>query len=267
MAYHNPQHIARLAIEAGTKKVHLPFLSVLLLGFLGGAFISIGYLADIRVIASLPHEWGSFSAFLGAAVFPVGLMLIIIAGGELLTGNMMAVSMACLAKRITAAQLIKNWFWITISNFIGALFVAYFFGHIAELTASGPYLEKTVSTAAAKLESEPLAVLFSAIGCNWLVGMAVWMAYGADGIGGKILAIWFPIMAFVAIGFQHVVANMFIIPAAIFEGHFNWMDYFRNFILVFIGNAIGGTLFVSVFYWTAYRQELVPDSSFESKEE
>lgn len=79
MAYHNPQHIARLAIEAGTKKVHLPFLSVLLLGFLGGAFISIGYLADIRVIASLPHEWGSFSAFLGAAVFPVGLMLIIVA--------------------------------------------------------------------------------------------------------------------------------------------------------------------------------------------
>ncbi|RJS60319.1 formate/nitrite transporter family protein [Bacillus sp. PK3_68] len=267
MAYHSPQQIAQLAVETGARKVHLPLHSMLLLGFLGGAFISLGYLLDIRVVASLPHEWGSFSAFLGAAVFPVGLMLIIIAGGELLTGNMMAVSMACLAKRVTVAQLAKNWFWITISNFIGALFVAYFFGHIAELTAAGPYLEKTVATAQAKLEANPLAAIFSAIGCNWLVGLAVWMAYGAEDIGGKILAIWFPIMAFVAIGFQHVVANMFVIPAAIFAGYFNWGDYFYNFILVFIGNAIGGSLFVSAFYWIAYRRELAPVSNTESKEE
>ncbi|KMY55302.1 formate/nitrite transporter [Bacillus sp. FJAT-27231] len=260
MAYHSPQQIAQLAIEAGTKKVHLPFPSVLLLGFLGGAFISIGYLLDIRVVASLPHEWGSFSAFLGAAIFPVGLMLILIAGGELLTGNMMAVSIACLAKRVHIAQLIKNWFWITLSNFIGALFVAYCFGHLAELTTTGPYLDKTIATAQAKIEASPLAAICSAIGCNWLVGLAVWMSYGAEDIGGKILAIWFPIMAFVAIGFQHVVANMFVIPAAIFAGHFNWGDYFYNFIFVFIGNAIGGSVFVSAIYWLSYRRELTSDS-------
>nr|WP_286182658.1 formate/nitrite transporter family protein [Bacillus sp. ISL-55] len=242
-----------MTVEHGQKKANLPFSSILVLGFLGGAFISLGYLLDIRVVASLPEEWGTFSTLIGAAVFPVGLILIIIAGGELLTGNMMAVSMAYLSKKISIGKLIKNWFWITLFNFIGALFVAFFFGHVAELTSSGPYLDKTVAMAGGKLEHDFLSSLVSAIGCNWLVGLAVWLAYGAEDIGGKILAIWFPIMAFVAIGFQHVVANMFVIPAAIFSGYYSWTDFIGNFIPVFIGNAIGGTVFVSMFYWIAYR--------------
>lgn len=253
MAFHAPFKIAHLTAEHGQKKANLPFSSVLVLGFLGGAFISLGYLLDIRVIANLPEAWGTFSTLIGASVFPVGLILIIIAGGELLTGNMMAVSMAVLTKRISLGRLVKNWFWITVFNFIGALFVAYFFGHVAGLTSQGPYLEKTVAIAGGKLDEGFLASLVSAIGCNWLVGLAVWLAYGAEDIGGKILGIWFPIMAFVAIGFQHVVANMFVIPAAIFSGYYSWQDYIGNFIPVFIGNAIGGSVFVSMFYWIAYR--------------
>lgn len=265
MAYHPPYKIAQLTVEHGQKKANLPFSSVLVLGFLGGAFISLGYLLDIRVVASLPEEWGTFSALIGAAVFPVGLILIVIAGGELLTGNMMAVSMAYMSKRISVVQLLKNWFWITLFNFIGALFVAYFFGQVAELTSSGPYLDKTVAIAGGKLEHGFLSSLVSAIGCNWLVGLAVWLAYGAEDIGGKILAIWFPIMAFVAIGFQHVVANMFVIPAAIFSGYYSWFDFIGNFIPVFIGNAIGGTVFVSMFYWIAYRGTMEPGSKKEPK--
>ncbi len=265
MAYHPPYKIAQLTVEHGQKKANLPFSSVLVLGFLGGAFISLGYLLDIRVVASLPEEWGTLSTLIGAAVFPVGLILIIIAGGELLTGNMMAVSMAYLAKRISLGLLLKNWFWITLFNFIGALFVAYFFGQVAELTSSGPYLDKTVAIAGGKLEHGFMAALVSAIGCNWLVGLAVWLAYGAEDIGGKILAIWFPIMAFVAIGFQHVVANMFVIPAAIFSGYYSWLDFFENFIPVFIGNAIGGAVFVSVFYWIAYRGTMEIGSRKETK--
>jgi formate transporter len=265
MAYHPPYKIAQQTVEHGQKKAHLPFSSVLVLGFLGGAFISLGYLLDIRVVASLPEEWGTLSSLIGAAVFPVGLILIIIAGGELLTGNMMAVSMAYLAKRISLGMLLKNWFWITLFNFIGALFVAYFFGQIAELTSSGPYLDKTVAIAGGKLDQGFIASLVSAIGCNWLVGLAVWLAYGAEDIGGKILAIWFPIMAFVAIGFQHVVANMFVIPAAIFSGYYSWSDFIRNFIPVFIGNAIGGAVFVSMFYWIAYRGTMEPESRKETK--
>ncbi|MCI2256381.1 formate/nitrite transporter family protein [Domibacillus sp. PGB-M46] len=252
MGFQPPKKIAQIAVETGKTKAELPLQSMLLLGFLGGAFIAIGYLLYIRVTGDLPAEWGSFGQFLGAAVFPLGLVLIIVAGGELLTGNMVAVTIACLHKKITAGQLFSNWFWITISNFVGALFVAYVFGHLVGLTETGPFLDKTVHTAAAKIETGFWQSFFSAIGCNWLVGLAVWQSYGAEDISGKILAVWFPIMGFVAIGFQHVVANMFIIPAAIFAGHADWGDYIQNFVPVFLGNAAGGALFVALIYWLAY---------------
>lgn len=258
MGFHSPQEIAQIAVDAGIKKASLSLRSMLVLGFLGGAFISLGYLLDVRVTADLQKDWGTFGAFLGASVFPVGLILIIIAGGELLTGNMMAVSIACLSRKVTLGRLFVNWFWITITNFIGALFVAYFFGHIVGLTETEPFLHKTVALAQAKIASGFWPALVSAIGCNWLVGLAVWLAYGAEDISGKILGIWFPIMAFVAIGFQHIVANMFIIPAAIFAGYSTWGEYLTNFVPVFIGNAIGGGLFVALIYWVAYMGELKP---------
>ena len=100
----------------------------------GGAFISLGYLLDIHVIGTMPKYWGSFSSFLGAAVFPIGLILVILAGGELVTGNMMTVSMAWFQKKITLFYFIRNLVIVTFSNFIGAVFVAYFFGHIVGLT-------------------------------------------------------------------------------------------------------------------------------------
>ncbi|WML48048.1 formate/nitrite transporter family protein [Neobacillus sp. PS3-34] len=253
MAFHSPQQTALLAVEAGSRKATLPLRSMLVLGFLAGAFISIGYLLDLRVTANLPKEWGTFGSFLGASVFPVGLILIIIGGGELLTGNMMAVPMAFLSKKISAGRLMNNWFWITISNFIGAVFVAYIFGHITGLTENGPFLTKTISMAQAKLDEGFAESFFSGIGCNWLVGMAVWLSYSSQEVSGKLLGIWFPIMAFVAIGFQHVVANMFIIPAAIFAGHFTWMDYLANFVPVYLGNAVGGSIFVAGAYWLSYK--------------
>lgn len=256
MAFHSSQQIAELAVEAGFKKASMRAAHTLLLGFLGGAFISFGFLLDIRVIADLPQEWGSFSSLLGGAVFPVGLMLIIIAGGELLTGNMMALPITVLAKRATLTQLLKNWLLVLVSNFIGAIFVAYFFGHIAGLTETGVFLTKTVAIAEAKVDETFIKTLISAIGCNWLVCLGIWLAFGADDIGGKILAIWFPIMAFVAIGFQHVVANMFVIPAAIFAGHLTWGDYAANFVPVLIGNVIGGGVFVALIYWMVHKDSL-----------
>lgn len=252
MAYRNPSQIAQITIETGTRKANLPVLSQFILGFLAGAFIALGFLLDIRVIANVPKEWGSFANFLGAAVFPLGLVLVIIAGGELLTGNMMSMTLAALARTITVRKLVQGWFWVTVSNFLGAVFVAYMFGHVAGLTAEGPFLAKTVAIAEAKLHDTFIQAFVSGIGCNWLVTLAVWLSYGAEDIGGKILAIWFPVMAFVAIGFQHVVANMFVIPAAIFAGHATWADWFRNFVPVFLGNAVGGSVFVALLYWIVY---------------
>ncbi len=159
---------------------------------------------------------------IGAAVFPVGLILVVLAGAELITGNMMSVAMALFSRKISVKELAINWGIVTVMNLIGALFVAYFFGHLVGLTETGPYLEKTVAVAQGKLDMSFGKVLISGIGCNWLVCLAVWLSFGAQDAAGKILGIWFPIMAFVAIGFQHVVANMFVIPAAIFAGSFTW---------------------------------------------
>ncbi|XJZ29027.1 formate/nitrite transporter family protein [Bacillota bacterium Lsc_1132] len=255
MGYHKPERIAELAIEAGVNKTKLPIPNVFMLAFLGGAFISLGFLLDIRVIGNLPQQWGSFASFLGAAVFPVGLILIVLGGGELITGNMMSVSMAFYSKKIKLKHLLNNWVWVTLGNLVGALFIAYFFGHIVGLTETGPFLTKTVAIAQGKLHDTFLQTLISAIGCNWLVGLAIWLAYGADDFIGKIAGMWFPIMAFVAIGFQHVVANMFVIPAAIFAGHFTWMDFVSNIIPTYIGNAIGGAIFVGFIYFFSYQKQ------------
>ncbi|WEG12048.1 formate/nitrite transporter family protein [Pullulanibacillus sp. KACC 23026] len=253
MSFLAPNEIAQKAVENGTKKANLPFLSQVLLGFLGGAFIAIGFLLDIRVTAGMPaNVWGSFPSFLGAAVFPVGLILIIVGGGELLTGNLMAVAMAWYSRKVSFAQLIGNWISILIFNFIGAVFVAYFFGHVVGLTETAPFLDKTVAIAQAKYSEAWWPTFVSAVGCNWLVCLAVWLAYGANDMIGKIVGIWFPIMTFVAIGFQHVVANMFVIPAAIFAGQATWGDFFTNFFPVLLGNIVGGSIMVGLIYWMTY---------------
>ncbi|MDF2925527.1 MAG: formate/nitrite transporter [Paenibacillaceae bacterium] len=257
-SYLTPKEIAEYTSESGYKKATLPLHAVLALGFAAGAFIALGFLLDIRVIASMPAEWGSFATFIGAAVFPVGLILVLIGGGELLTGNMMAVPLARFTGKITTWQMLRNLLLITISNFAGAMFVAYFFGHVVGLTEAGAFLAKTVDMAEHKVHDSFLQSFISGIGCNWLVALAVWLSYGAKDIGGKILGIWFPTMAFVAIGFQHVVANMFLIPAAIFAGHLTWADYFQNFVPVWLGNLVGGSIFVAGIYFVAYLNKSAP---------
>lgn len=248
-----PEEIRETAIKTGRKKVEKPLQAKWILGFIGGAMISLGYLAYIRVASSMAEEWGSVASFLGAAVFPVGLIVILLGGGELITGNMMAVSIAWLDKKVTTKELLENWLEITFANFIGAFFVAYVFGHVVGLTSAEPYLHEVLTLTQGKLSADPLQAFLSGIGCNWFVGLALWLCYGAKDTTGKILGIWFPVMTFVAIGFQHSVANMFLIPAAIFEGGATWAAFFLNVIPVYFGNIIGGGLFVSLFYYQAYK--------------
>lgn len=248
---YTPKEIAEITIQKGVEKASMSLPNMFYLGFLGGAFISLGFLGCIRMMGTMPEEWGSLVTFMGASVFPLGLILILLGGGELVTGNMMSVSMSYMAKKVRLMQLIRNWFWITLFNLLGALFVAYFFGHFLGLT-EGAFLEKTVQTANGKVTATFWQALVSGIGCNWLVAMAVWLCTGAKTFIGKTLAIWFPIMAFVLIGFQHVVANMFIIPAAIFAGELSWLLFIKNILPVFLGNAVGAVIFVSMFYFNAY---------------
>ncbi|TCV92639.1 formate/nitrite transporter family protein [Biostraticola tofi] len=257
MSFHSPKEIAAIAVQAGVAKSRAPLAYLWVLGIVAGAFIALGFMLDLHIMAKLPPEWGSFGTFLGAAVFPVGLILTILAGGELLTGNMMSLPMAWFARQISFISLVRNWFWVTLANFIGSIMIAWFFGHFLGMT-EGAFLAKTVATAHAKISADFMHAFVSAIGCNWLVSLAVWLAYSSKDVAGKILAIWFPIMAFVLLGFQHVVANMFVIPAAIFAGQATWSEYMTNFPPVFLGNAVGGGIFVAAVYFIAYRPIVRP---------
>jgi formate/nitrite transporter len=251
MSINTPQQIAEMTIEAGVKKSHLPVLSILVLGFLAGAFIALGFLLDIHVSTMIPGPWASLGNLLGAAVFPIGLILVILAGGELLTGNMMSLPTALFAGRISVSAVARNWLLVTFANLLGALFIAWFFGHVLGLT-EGAYLAKTLAIAKAKVSADFSQAFISGIGCNWLVCLAVWLSYASKDVTGKILGMWFPIMAFVAIGFQHVVANMFVIPAAIFADALSWAQFVENFFAVFLGNAVGGAIFVGLAYYVSY---------------
>lgn len=265
MSYYKPEEIVEETINYGKKKANYPLIKSLILGFQAGAFVALGYLLYIRVTTPLSGDLEGLSTIVGASVFPIGLILTLIAGGELLTGNMMAVPMARLARKIRAKQLIYNIALITVSNFVGAVFVAYFFGHVVGLTETGPYLEKMLSIAEHKLDGSFFQMFLSGIGCNWLVALAVWLCYGAHNITGKVMGIWFPTMTFVAIGFQHVVANMFVIPAAIFAGHLTWFDYMQNFVPVFLGNLVGGSIFVAMLYWYALQTKQADTGSDKQK--
>lgn len=167
---------------------------------------------------------------------------------------MMAVAVGYFKQRVTLTELLKNWVVITLANLIGAIFVAYVFGVLAGTLTTGDALKETLHVAQTKLKANFLAAFCSGIGCNWFVGLAVWLSYGAKDFSGKILAIWFPVMTFVVIGFQHSVANSFLIPFTIFVGHASWLDFLNNFIPVYLDNVVGGAILIALLYSLAYRK-------------
>lgn len=252
---YSPEEIHEITAEKGAIKVEKSLMDRLILGFVAGGLIALGYMGFIRVTASMTGELSSLGTFIGASVFPVGLVGLLLGGGELATGNMMAVSTAFFAKKVSFGDLAKNIITVSLANLLGALFVAYFLGYATGLTSTGMYLEKTISVAGSKLASTPWQAFLSGVGCNWLVGIAVWMSYGAKDTAGKVLVIWFPIMAFVAIGFQHSVANMFVVPAAIFAGSFTWTQFIGNLVPVWLGNIVGAAGIVSFLYYFTLNKE------------
>lgn len=238
--------------NAGARKTRIGWPARVVLGLLGGAFIALGYLLALRVTSQVPQAWGGVVGLIGASVFPVGLILVLMAGAELVTGNMTAVPLAQLSSLVRVRVVLLNLAVVTALNFVGAVFVAYVFGHLGGLTTSPAMVQTVTDVAGHKIDATFAQAFISGIGCNWLVGLAVWLSYGAKDSVGKILSIWWPTMAFVAIGFQHVVANMFVIPAAIFEGFYTWGEAFENFVPVWLGNLVGGSVFVAGAYYVAY---------------
>jgi formate/nitrite transporter len=261
MPFKSPPEIAEAGVKTGTKKAHLPPGKALVGSFLAGAYIAFGGLLAITVSSGLdPERWGSLPTLFTGAVFTLGLILVVVAGSELLTGNMALVPLAAYRRKVNLGQLVENFGWVLIGNLAGSIFVAYFLAEQTGVVTAPLQLDRLTDIAMAKgVEETEWQIFLRAMGCNWLVCLAVWMALGAEDIAGKVLAIFFPIMAFVAMGFDHVVANMFFLPAAIFSGvDITWWDAIHNWIFAFLGNFVGAAVFVAGAYWYLYARPEPP---------
>jgi formate/nitrite transporter len=261
-----PQEMAEVAVETGARKTRRSWDRVLVSSFLAGAYISFGGLVAITVSSGLrPATWGTLPTLFMGAAFTLGLVLVIIAGSDLATGNMMLVPLSAMRGRIALGDVAKNLTLVLIGNLIGALFVAYFLavqtgviGHAGAAGPAGLTYERLAGIAQAKAVNEThWQVFLRGVGCNWLVCLAVWMALSARAVSGKILAIFFPIMAFVAMGFDHVIANMFFIPAAIWAGvpKIGWGDALWNWLFAGVGNLVGAVVFVATSYWYLFLKD------------
>jgi formate/nitrite transporter len=256
MAFKSPPEITAAGIKTGVAKAKLRPDKALVGSFLAGAYIAFGGLLAITVSSGLdPARWGSLPTLFTGAVFTLGLILVIIAGSELLTGNMALVPLAAYRRQVSIGEMLQNFGWVLIGNLAGSIFVAYFLAVKTGVVTAPLQLDRLSSIATAKgvTESE-YQIFLRALGCNWLVCLAVWMALGAEDVAGKVLAIFFPIMGFVAMGFDHVVANMFFLPAAIFAHvpGINWWDAIHNWIFAFLGNLVGAAVFVAGAYYYLY---------------
>lgn len=273
----SPAEITAEFVEIGCKKANLSTRKTLVLGILAGAFIAFaaeGSNAAIHTIGSV-----GLGKALAGALFATGLMLVLVAGAELFTGNCLVV-ISCAERKNPWKKLIRNWFLVYTGNFIGSLIIAVFIYYSGQFNFSDGLLGGfTIKTAAYKTGLSFGNAFFMGILCNWLVCLAVWMSFAAKDIAGKLLAIFFPIWLFITSGFEHSVANMYYIPAGIFAKHnpvwlkaakelgvtadklsgLNWSNMFiKNLLPVTLGNIIGGGLFVGMAYWFCflYKKEM-----------
>ncbi|MGE5373113.1 MAG: formate/nitrite transporter family protein [Solirubrobacterales bacterium] len=218
MALLMPGEVAGAAAGAGGKKADLSIGRMLVLGILAGVYIGFGANLATTVGSDAAKFVGNgFGQLLFGGVFAVGLMLVVIGGAELFTGNNMFMVVGALEGTNSWGDLLKNWVVVWIANFLGSLLLVglvygAFYGPESVGLFKGAVGSKALLVAKGKLELSWSAAFYRAILCNWLVCMAVWLALASKDVGGKVWAIWFPIMAFVACGFEHSVANMYFIP-------------------------------------------------------
>jgi formate/nitrite transporter len=260
----SPKEVAQNYIAIGAAKTKLPISRMFVLGILAGMFIALAGVASTIASSTLT---GSVGKLIGAAVFPGGLAMVLIAGSELFTGNCLLI-IPVLEKQATIKGLLRNWVVVYIGNLVGSILIAALvvYGHTFGLF-SAAVGGAAINTAVAKVGLSFGDALLRGILCNFLVCIAVWMAFAAKDVVGKIVGLFFPIMFFVLSGFEHSVANMYFIPAGLFASanpdylaaatanpaNLTWGSFFLNNLLpVTIGNIIGGMVLVGLGYWFIY---------------
>ena len=267
---HKPVEIVELAGNAGLYKANLGAPNFLIRSFMAGLFIAVGGALCTVCATGVDKTLGpGFKSLIAGAVFPVGLIAIVLTGMSLFTGDTMLIPMAVFQKKSTWSKVINAWFWVYIGNFIGSLFWAYLMVVGPFSKGGGPELTVFGQNAIAIAEAKTLpymavgamgywSAFMKGIGCNLLVNVAILLAFSSKAMIGKFFGIWFPIMAVVASGFEHCVANMYFIPAGIMLGaNVSWMDFIIwNLIPVTIGNIVGGFIFIGAVYFYSFKKEL-----------
>jgi formate/nitrite transporter len=289
MVFHPPVAIVAKCGDAGKYKVGLPPWNMVLRGFMSGVYIAMGgalatvcstgiaYNAAQITAGAIPGGFASagMAQLILGAVFPVGLIITVLTGAELFTGDAMLAPMAAFIHKISWAQVMTLWVFVYIGNLIGSLFWAY-------LMANGPFVTwdaagaatitafgtRAIAIAGAKVSYVGMMGMWSAflkgIGCNYLVNLAILLGICSDDMVGKFFGIWFPIMAFVSSGLEHSIANMYFIPAGILTSMLtgvpttaNWVNMWTaNVLIVTLGNIVGALFFVGILYWVAFRKEI-----------
>ena len=264
----SPAEIAKNYVTIGKNKVNTPIAKMFVLAILAGIYIA--FAGAGASTASSTVESGSIAKLLSAVVFPGGLAMVLLAGSELFTGNCLIV-IPFLQKEVSLGGMLKNWVVVWIGNFVGALIVDFIcvYGHQLSLFSNGLAVT-CMSTAAAKCGLSFGDAFLKGIACNFLVCIAVWIAFAAKSVAGKVVSLFFPIMIFVVSGFEHSIANMYYIgvgllakgnsvyvdaatAAGVDLSNLTWGNFFvNNLIPVTLGNIVGGGILVGALYWFCY---------------
>jgi formate/nitrite transporter len=265
--------VHELSEKVMTGKADYSKTKMFTLAIAAGAFIAFGAQVSLTVTTGDSMMGWGFTKLLGAMTFATGLMMVVLAGAELFTGNVM-MTFSVLERKVSLAKLLRSWFFVYVGNFVGSLLLAgLVFGAGMGHNGGDAVGVTAMQTAFGKLHLTFGEAFFRGILCNWLVCMAVFMASTSKRVIGKIFAIFFPIMTFVASGYEHSVANMFFIPNGLLMKHFpsivaasgmtpdqlatmTWKAFFvHNLFPVTLGNMVGAFAFVVLLFWTAYLRE------------
>lgn len=272
--YHTIDWVVEQNVESGVHKTGLETKRLMLLGVMAGFFVAFGAQGSSLAMHGISDT--GLARTLAGTVFPLGLMMIVLLGGELFTGNCL-ISAAVFSRKTTWKKMIRNLVLVYIANFAGACLMAWMISRCGQLDYSGGGAGAfTIKAALGKVEVQTSEAFISGILCNVLVCLAIFMAAAAKDIAGKCVAIFFPIFVFVISGFEHCVANMYYIPAGIFAAvnpayvtkaeelygitaeqlsNLTWGGMIHNLIPVTAGNVVGGMIFVGLVYWYLYQKK------------
>jgi formate/nitrite transporter len=254
-----PAQIAMRVREVGVTKATMPVMTMFALAILAGAFVALGALFYTVTVTARNEVAVPFGLLrlAGGVTFSLGLVLVVVGGAELFTGNNL-IAMAWASGRVTTQQIMRNWGWVYLGNLIGAVGTAalVWLAGIQSM-GDGAVGETMVQIARSKIALDPVSAVARGILCNVLVCLAVWLCMGARSVTDKILAIVFPITGFVACGFEHSIANMYFLPVGIAlaaggPAPLSMLGALSNLALVTMGNVLGGTILVALVYWSVY---------------